>query len=237
VFSAPYVEEINGSMVKKNDRFWTVYRLGKYILVQTTCPLSDSCREALLVIRPQEKSWDLIIDAPPALTNPMCYPLDGLLLYYLSALNRDIFIHGSGIRSNDHGYLFTGPSGKGKTTIAGLFRDKGAEPVHDDRLILRKKDNSIFMYNTPVYHDEKPAKAELTSLYIIEHGPKNKITPLDHTEAMTAVMANCIQHHWNIDLIENLTEAILVLVKTVDIKKLEFVPDSTVVSFIRNNEH
>lgn len=236
VFSAPYVEEVNGSMVKKNDRFWTVYRLGRYILVQTTCPRSQSCKEALLVIRPQEKSWDLIIDGPPALTDPMCYPVDGLLLYYLTALNKDIFIHGSGIRLDERGYLFTGPSGKGKTTIAGLFRDRGAEVMHDDRLILRKKDNKIFMYNTPVYHDEKPAAAQLSSLYIISHGSHNKSTEMSHTEAMTAVMANCIQHHWNIDLIENLTEAILALVNTVDIKKLEFVPDSTVVSFIRNDE-
>jgi len=237
VFRAPYIEEINGMKVKKSDEFWTVYRLGDYILIRTSCPISTYCKEALLVIRPEEKSWDIIIDSSTGVVDPMCYPIDGLLLYYLTALNDDIFIHGSGVSHNGKGYLFSGRSGRGKSTIAGIFRDSGSEVVHDDRLILRIKNNKAYMYNTPVYEGDRYRKAELSSIYIIGHGNRNITFRTGNSEAITAVMANCIQHHWDTALIGRLTGAILKMINLVDVKILQFVPDSTVVSFIENDEH
>ncbi|MDT8400852.1 MAG: hypothetical protein RQ743_04085 [Bacteroidales bacterium] len=236
VFRAPYVEEINGIMVKKSNEFWTVYRLGDYILLRTSCPLSLSCREALLVIRPGEKSWDIIMDSSTANVDPMTYPIDGLILYYLTALNGDIFIHGSGVSHKGKGYLFTGRSGKGKTTIAGIFNREGSEVVHDDRLILRQNDKGVFMYNTPVYDNEKYRKAELTGIYVIDHGSRNESSPRSHSDAVTSIMANCIQHHWDSGLIGKLTEAILKLIKQLNVKTLKFVPDRSLVSFIEKDE-
>lgn len=236
VFKAPYVEEINGIMVKKSDEFWTVYRLGDYILVRASCPLSVNCKEALLVIRPEEKSWDIIMDSPTGNVDPMCYPMDGLILYYLTALKGDIFIHGSGVSHKGKGYLFTGRSGKGKTTLAGIFNDQGSLVVHDDRLILRQYDNGVFMYNTPVYENEEYRKAELSSVYIIEHGSSNKSQSQPPSDAVTSIMANCIQHHWDTGLIGRLTGSIITLVSRVTVKKLKFVPDSTVVSYIEKDE-
>jgi len=237
VFRAPYIEEINGMRVKKHDEFWTVYRLGDYILIRTSCPVSKDCREALLVIRPGEKSWDIIIDSSTGAVDPLSYPIDGLLLYYLTALNDDIFIHGSGVIHNGKGYLFAGKSGSGKTTIAGIFRDSGYEVVHDDRLIVRIRNNRIFMYNTPVYEGDRYRKAGLSSMYIIGHGDRNIAFATGQSEAVTAVMANCIQHHWDTNLIGRLTGAILKLINLVDVRILQFVPDSTVVSYIENDEH
>ena len=237
VFRAPYVEEIDGRMVKKSDEFWTVYRLGDYILVRTSCPISPSCSEALLVIRPGEKSWDLIMDSSSTVVDPMCYPVDGLILYYLTALKGDIFIHGSGVSHKDRGYLFTGRSGRGKTTIAGLFNDSGSQVVHDDRLVIRQKDKGVFMYNTPVYDNEKYSEASLSSIYIIDHGKKNESRPLSRSDAVSSIMSNCIQHHWDSGLINNLTGSIVQLIDRVKVKKLKFVPDSTLVSFIEEDEH
>ncbi|HCC71448.1 MAG TPA: hypothetical protein DEQ09_09920 [Bacteroidales bacterium] len=235
VFRAPYVEEISGISIKKSDEFWTVYRLGEYILIRTTCPRSNVYREALLVIRPGEKSWDIIIDTSASVIDPINYPVDGLLLYYLTALNNDIFIHGSGVKHRGRGYLFSGSSGKGKTTIAGLFKNIGAEIIHDDRLILRQRNNKIYMYNTPVYPYDKYKKAELSLVYLIDHGNINYSSHIGHSEAVATIMSNCIQHHWDTGMIGNLTGAILKLVNMVKVKTLQFVPDSTVVSFIEKN--
>jgi hypothetical protein len=231
------VEEINGRMVKKSDEFWTVYRLGDYILVRTSCPISPSCREALLVIRPGEKSWDLIMDSSSAVVDPMSYPVDGLILYYLTALKGDIFIHGSGVSHKGRGYLFTGRSGRGKTTIAGIFNGSGSEVVHDDRLVIRQNDRGVFMYNTPVYENEKYRKTGLSSIYIIDHGKTNESRSLSPSDAVSSVMANCIQHHWDSGLINNLAGSIIQLIDRVKVKRLKFVPDSTLVSFIEQDEH
>jgi len=46
-------------------------------------------------------------------------------------------IHASGVNNAGHGYIFSGVSGKGKSTMAKLWDNSGARVIHDDRLILR----------------------------------------------------------------------------------------------------
>ena len=95
---------------------------------------------------------------------------------------------------------------------------------------------TVYMYNTPVYDGDRYRKAELSFIYIIGHGDRNITFSTGHAEAITAVMANCIQHHWDTALIGRLTGAILKMINLVNVKILQFVPDSTVVSFIENDE-
>ncbi len=235
VFKSPYVEEINGVQVKKSDKFWMVYKHGDYILVHTTMPLSDTINEAMIIIRPGEKSWDIIVDTMDKTINPIAYPLDGLLLYYITALNGDIFIHASGIEYDGRGFLFTGQSGKGKTTMARLFDEAGAAVIHDDRLIIRCINGKYIMYNTPVYEMERSNYCELERIYSIDHGSVNRSSSLGSVESLTSVMKNCIQHHWNADLIGKLTTAIQAMTEVVDIRTLEFVPDKSTVDFVRND--
>lgn len=235
VFKAPYVEEINGVAVKKSDKFWRVIKHGDYILVFTTMPLSETIREAMLVIRPGEKAWDIIVDTDDKSVNPISYPLDGLLFYYITALNGDIFIHGSGVEYEKKGLLFTGQSGRGKTTIARLFDDAGAFVIHDDRLIIRKIGGQYIMFNTPVYEMERSNYCPLDAIYTLDHGKENKLVVPGSLESLTSVMSNCIQHHWNAALIGLLTNAINDLTDNVGVKNLEFVPDKSVVEFISND--
>lgn len=235
VFTSPYVEEINGVPVKRSDKFWTVYKHGDYILVYTTMPLSDTIDEAMIVIRPGEKSWDIIIDTKDIFINPIAYPLDGLLLYYITALNGDIFIHASGVEYDKQGFLFTGQSGRGKTTIARLFDRAGAFVIHDDRLIIRKIGGRYMMYNTPVYEMERSNYCRLERIYTLDHGEENRSASLGSLESLTSVMKNCIQHHWNAALIGKLTSAIKDMTEVVDVRALEFLPDISIVDFIRND--
>lgn len=235
VFRAPYVEERETERKVISNTFWTVYTTGKNIILKTILPLMEPAGTAILTLTPGAKSWDLTIESNNKTLNPLSYPLDGLILYYLAALNGDLFIHGAGVYFGSRGYLFTGRSGYGKTTIANLFKEAGGEVVHDDRLIIRQSGEQYRIYNTPVYNNEVSSFAPLDSIFLISHGTDNISVRVSKAEALALVMSNCIQHNWSVKLIGNLTGALHKLVNEVEVNRLSFAPTSDVVRYISDN--
>lgn len=236
VFNAPYIEEVNGLRLKKNEEFWSIFKLRNNLFIRTIFPHTGEERKAVLRFSPGEKMWDLWPGNIVKETDPMEYPLDGLLLYYLTVVFSDIMIHASGVNHSGRGYLFSGVSGKGKSTMAKLWDDYGAKVVHDDRLILRREAKGFFMFNTPVYKNEKPASSKLDKIFIIEHGKENKIVPVSGAECVSLIMANCIQHNWDHAVISKLLESVSVLSGSIPAAKLYFTPDSSIIDFILANE-
>ena len=232
VFHAPYIKETENEKVKISDEFWTVYKNKNDILIETILPLGKKNRKASLRMNAGEDEWDLYISGADKKKDPLEYPLDGLMLYYLTVRCGDIFIHGSGVYINNRGYLFAGVSGKGKTTIAQLWDKAGAMVIHDDRLIIRNINDRFVMYNTPVYNNETQRSSPVDKIFLIDHGTANKIIPTGKSEALSLVMANCIQHLWDPSIIESLTEALDKLTSKTSIDRLFFKPDNSVVSYI-----
>ncbi len=236
VFHAPYVEEVNGILLHHKSNFWSVWKDSINLYIKTTFPLSLPEKNAVLKFSLTKMDWDLWIDGPKTLIDPFEYPLDGLILYYLTAIYGDIMIHASGVNNYGHGYLFSGVSGKGKSTIAKLWDDYGAKVVHDDRLIIRKTDSGYTMFNTPVYNNEEPRNSSLDKIFIIEHGLENSIVPVKEAIAVSLVMANCIQHNWGHDIIDRLLESISDLCGVIPTARLSFKPDRSVIDHILDNE-
>ena len=116
VFRAPYVEEINGIHFNNETNFWSVWKYRTELFIWTIFPLSASEKNAVLKFSLTSMEWDLWIYGAIDETDPFEYPLDGLILYYLTVINGDIMIHASGINNAGHGYIFSGVSGKGKST-------------------------------------------------------------------------------------------------------------------------
>ncbi len=236
VFHAPFVKEIDGIVVEKRDNFWSVYKYRSNIFIKTIFPHSDPEKEALLAFSLTSREWNLYIKGAGNEIDPMEYPLDGLILYYLTVLYGDIMIHASGIDHSGHGYLFSGVSGKGKSTIAGLWDKAGAKVIHDDRLIIRNISGVFRMFNTPVYNDDSPSSSPLSRIYIIEHGTENKIVPVRGATAVSLVMANCIQHSWNQPIIAGMMGSISLLCNAVPVVKLSFRPDRSIIDFLLEYE-
>ncbi len=64
------------------------------------------------------------------------------------------------------------------------------------------------MYNTPVYDNDDPRDSPLNRIFIIEHGIENNMIQLKEAAAVSQVMANCIQHTWDRDIIARLSGSI-----------------------------
>lgn len=236
VFNAPYIEEVNGITLKKSDRFWSVHKHNSGLFIKTTFPLSETKKEAVLIFSLSSREWDMWFDGLVNEVDPMEYPLDGLILYYITTILGDIFIHASGVNNSGYGYLFSGISGKGKTTMARLWEKSGAKIIHDDRLIIRNTENGYTMYNTPVNINDEPSESKLDKIFIIEHGTTNKLIPVTGAEAVSLVIANCIQHNWNPDLVARLLGSISAMCTSVPTVKLSFIPDNNIIKHIIENE-
>lgn len=236
VFNAPYIEEVNGLRIKKSDEFWSVHRQRDDLYLKTTFPLSSSTRSAVLKFSLKSVDWELWLDGEAEAADPLEYPLDGLILYYLTVIHGDIMIHASGISNSGRGYLFSGISGKGKSTMAALWGSSGADVIHDDRLIIRNTVSGYRMYNTPVYATEEPAESILHQIFLIEHGQKNQIIPLRGVESVSRVIANCIQHNWNPEIIARLLGSVSMMCTAVPSARLLFRPDKSVIDHILEND-
>jgi hypothetical protein len=145
-------------------------------------------------------------------------------------------IHASGINNAGHGYIFSGISGKGKTTLAKLWDKSGARIIHDDRLIVRKTGSGYRMFNTPVYNNDEPHDSPLNKIFIIEHGISNRSVPLKGATAVSLLMANCIQHNWSADIIARLLGSVSIMCATIPVTILYFKPDRSIIDHILENE-
>ena len=236
VFHAPYVEEINGKLVQSKSNFWSIWRSDSDLYIRTIFPRSSPEKNAVMRFSLGEREWDMWFDTTEKEIDPFEYPLDGLILYYLTVIHRNIMIHASGINISGNGYLFSGISGKGKSTIARLWEESGARIIHDDRLIIRKTESGYRMFNTPVYNNDEPRDSVLSRIYIIDHSVENKVNPLSGASAISLVMANCIQHNWSHNIIDRLLDSVSDLCGTIAVFRLFFKPERSIIDLILENE-
>ena len=236
VFHAPFVEEIKGIAVHHKTNFWSIWRSQTDLYIKSVLPLCADDSHAVLAFSLDKCDWDLWMDCPGKEVDPLDYPLDGLILYYLTVINGDILIHASGVNHSGHGYLFSGVSGKGKSTISRLCENAGAKVIHDDRLVIRKRGNGYMMYNTPVYNNDAPNESPFHKIFIIDHDTSNKFFPVKGASAISLVMANCIQHNWGSEIIAKLLISVSVMCETIPVARLFFVPDQSITDLILENE-
>ena len=230
VFDAQLMEEVPGGVVNSGEPFWEIFSGAGVTCARVF--LRDPERTALLKMPHGEHRWQ-IRTGDSNVNDPLPYPLDGLLLYFLFSRAGDIMIHGSGVSCHGRGWLFTGRSGSGKTTLARIFDRAGDRVIHDDRLVLRREGRRWVMHNTPVYRNDEPRSAPLDHLWIIRHGSANISEPVAGAEAVAMILANCIQQNWDREAAARLAAAADDLAAAVKVSRLSFLPDGTVRDYLR----
>jgi hypothetical protein len=236
VLVAPYLVEIKGYKVNRKDNFWSVYRRNSDLYLVTNFPDSTCGKRAMLKFSLVFHEWDLWIENAGSSTDPLEYPLDGLVLYYLTAINADIMIHASGICYDGQGYIFSGTSGKGKTTLSNIWDNVGAQVIHDDRIIIRNIGGMYRMFNTPVIKGDVPKSAPINKIFIIEHGVENCVLKLRESSSITSVIANCIQHNYDPEMIARFLGSVSLMCSKIPVARLSFRPDRSVIEYILKNE-
>lgn len=171
----------------------------------------------------------------PIELTPFEHPIGVLMLTRLLQENGGFLIHGSGVRDGENGYIFTGISGIGKSTMAGIWGSIGAEIVNDDRLMICENPKGYSFYNTPMPHYNDVSKnAPLKAIFLLSQSPKNYCTKISGVKALSKVMANFMQQFYDAEVITKQLNQTEQLINRIPVYELGFKPDTDVVSLIRD---
>ena len=103
------------------------------------------------------------------------------------------FVHGCAVVKDGYGFLFSGPSGTGKSTIAKLSSD--FKILNDELVIVNRLNGNYFVRSSPFRGDFKKSVndlAPLLALFLIKHGTKNMLRRINKTEFITRFVREII---------------------------------------------
>jgi hypothetical protein len=221
----------------EEGKLWEVFEEEDQLTINVYQPEKPHGLQQVCMVDRDLKTWQ-VWSEPQAvegsvLINPLEYPLGPLIMYHLTLIEECIMIHASGVAINDNGSIFTGVSGKGKTTMARLWFEAGAEVLNDDRLIIRKEKGGYTVHNTPMFYEDKPRSASLKAIHIIHHAKENVAERLTGAESVAAVAANCIQHGYRSESVAKHLAFLEKLVLEVPVYEVGFLPDSSIVQYLQ----
>lgn len=115
----------------------------------------------------------------------------------LLKFHNTILFHSSAISYNGFAYLFTAPSGTGKSThvnnlISALNSE--IEIINDDKPFVKITDNSIYVYGSPwcgKHNLGSNIKRELKSIIFLSRSSENKVRKLDGNLVIKPLLKQC----------------------------------------------
>jgi len=216
---------------------WEVLQIGDCWAISVEFHGNELINHALAIIDLPKREIRYFFDVTqrPFVFDPFIYPLGILVFIYLALFNKGLVIHASGVQDGENGYLFTGLSGIGKSTMARLWQEKGAVIINDDRLAVMPDDDGFSIHNTPMpYYQEYPKSSRLNGIFLLKQSTENYCLPLKGASAMMRVMANCMQHFHTPDLVQQHLSIVESIASKIPVFELGFKPDTDIVDLIRN---
>ena len=107
-----------------------------------------------------------------------------------AVLDHDAFLfHCSAVAVDGEAYLFTAPSGTGKSTHTRLWRERFGERavmINDDKPLIRMEEGTFYVYGTPwngKHHLSVNQKAPVKAICLLERGKTNHAQQISPAEA------------------------------------------------------
>jgi hypothetical protein len=162
------------------------------------------------------------------------YSLDSVLrIVHTLLLAREggFLVHASSAIRNGRAFLFSGVSGAGKTTIARLAPPDAAL-LTDEISYVTQNDGRHFAVGTPFFGElarvGENLQAPVEALYLLAKGPENKIEPVEYADAARSLLGNILFFARDPEFVNLVFEAALDFVARVPVRRLTFVPDTSV---------
>lgn len=220
----------------EEQKFYSIYQLDDKLGFKIYDQNTTNEVQQIAILDASLTHWKVYSELTDNKINPLKFPLGSIIMHYMTLTANAVMMHASCAFDGKKGRIFSGFSGAGKSTISKLWSDAGSLIVNDDRLIIREINQEFYVFNTPMYYQDRPKKVVLNSMFLISHSPENKLKKLSGATAVTNVLAFCIQNNFDKRFIQNRLDFFSKLCSKVAVYKLGFVPDIAVVNFIKANE-
>ena len=146
--------------------------------------------------------------------------MDVLVVKYNAML-----FHGSSILYNGKAYVFTAPSGTGKSTHTRLLKEllgDGVEYINDDKPIIRVVDNKVYVYGSPwngKHHLGGNVVAPLKAICLVNRGDVNSIERVSPSKALTVLFEQSMGFS-NVETAESVLDVLTEIVNKATFYKL-----------------
>jgi hypothetical protein len=176
------------------------------------------------------------------LFSPLDYPLDELVLSAHLNINKiGIILHSACISTGGKGFLFSGVSGSGKSTISEIWqRDNTVEVLTDERVIIREINGELWAFGTPWHGTAQIHKnmgIPIEKIFFIKHSKLNRAIPISKRAAASRLMVRCFPTFWNREGMEFALDFCTRVAGEKECYELEFVNDLSVVGYVKNLRH
>ena len=197
--------------------------------------------EPYKIIRADRRFADFVVFTKPNENNtifPLEYPLADLAVSGHININKiGIILHSACISLNGKGYLFSGVSGAGKSTISEIWQKDGeAEVLTDERVLIREYQGDVWAFGTPWHGTSeihKNAGAPIDRIFFIKHGKENRAIPISKTDSASRLMVRCFPTFWNREGMQFAVDFCSKLAQVKDCYELEFVNNESVTEYLK----
>ena len=127
------------------------------------------------------------------------YMATGSNFYTLLLLFQGMMLHASAVEVDGKAYLFSAPSGTGKSTHTALWLQlfgERARIINDDKPALRQKEDGFFVYGTPWSGKTSQninCKVPLQGIAFLQRSEKNSIERISAKEALPLILDQTVR--------------------------------------------
>ena len=153
--------------------------------------------------------------------------------FYVELVNYNgFYLHSSAIVKDGKAYLFSGPSGVGKSTHTRLwqsiFGEENARVINDDKPAFRNIDSQWIAYGTPWCGKDGiniNDKAPIAGVCFLRQAKENKIRRIDKFEALQKILGQTIYWFCNEEQLDKLLKSLEDFLDKIPVYELENVPE------------